>query len=453
MRFSAHLISILLLATTAMAQSEYRVATFECDVTIPLGHACMGGGISPAKEVVDPLYAKGIVLLGPQAPIVWLAVDWCEIRNDAYDAWREALAEAAGTPRERILLAAVHQHDAPVADFTAQGLLDAAGLDKSLCGVPFMRDCIARSVSALREALPKATPVSHYGVGTGIVEHIASNRRVVREDGTAAGYIRNSSCGDPVLRAAPAGLHDPKLRTLSFWNGDTAVAALSTYAVHPMSYYGRGGVSADFVGMARGAMQASLPDTPYLYFSGCSGDIVAGKWNDGAESERPRLAERLCAGMQKAWEATERYPLENATVRTVPLVLPVRTTEAFTEAEQRAVLANPEAKTFNRNLAAMGLSWRKRQAAGQAIDVCAIDFGKAIFLLMPAESFVAYQLAAQELRPDATVLTSGYGESAPGYIPDTQGIEEGFIESHIWCWVDPGAPAAMHQALRTVLKK
>ena len=44
---------------------------------------------------------------------------------------------------------------------------------------------------------------------------------------------------------------DPWLRTLSFWEHDRPVAALHCYATHPMSYYGKGGVSSDFVGMAR----------------------------------------------------------------------------------------------------------------------------------------------------------------------------------------------------------
>jgi hypothetical protein len=37
-----------------------RVATFAADVTPPLGHALMGGGIAPAREVGDPLEARCI---------------------------------------------------------------------------------------------------------------------------------------------------------------------------------------------------------------------------------------------------------------------------------------------------------------------------------------------------------------------------------------------------------
>src|SRR5262245_60607290 len=93
----------------------YRLATFAADVTPPLGHPLMGGGIAPAKKIDDPLYARGFVLLGAGQPVVIVAVDWCEIRNDAHDRWRQVLATAAGTTPARVLVTSVHQHDAPIA--------------------------------------------------------------------------------------------------------------------------------------------------------------------------------------------------------------------------------------------------------------------------------------------------------------------------------------------------
>jgi hypothetical protein len=449
----ADLLTIILFSVcfgTLSAAQPFTSAAFQADVTVPIGHALMGGGIAPASEVIDPLYAKGFVLLGGEQPLVWCAVDWCEIRNDAFDTFRDALAEAAGTTRERVFLAAVHQHDTPVADFAAQGLLDEAGLEKSLCDVAFAREAIDRTAAALRKALPHAQPITHYGTGKATVAGIASNRRVVAEEGSVA-YNRTSSTPDAAIRNAPIGLIDPALRLLSFWNGDTPVAVISNYAVHPMSYYGRGGVSADFVGMARERLQADIPGALHLYFSGCSGDLVAGKYNAGRDEERAKLAERLYIAMHEAWKHTTRHPLEQISFRNESLILPLRNTEGYSEAALRTVLTDTGAKTFQRNLAAMGLNWHMRHDSGQAIDVPLVDFGKAQFVLMPAESFVAFQLAAQRIRPESMVLVAGYGECAPGYIPSAQAESEDFIEHHDWCWVDPGAHAAMRDALRKLL--
>ncbi|NLV43473.1 MAG: hypothetical protein GXY07_03110 [Candidatus Hydrogenedentes bacterium] len=441
-----------LLAAVCVLSAPYQLATFREDVTIPLGHACMGGGVSPATEVVDPLYAHGVVLLGAEKPLVFATVDWCEIRNDAYDHWRTALAEAAGTTPERVLLASVHQHDAPVVDYEAQRLLDAVGLEKSLCDVPFARQCVDRVVAAMKEALKTPQPVTHYGIGIGKVEGVTSNRRIVLPDGTVS-YGRGSATKDPALQALPEGIIDPYLKTLSFWDGDTPLAALSAYSTHPMSYYGKGGVSADFVGMARARRQAELPEVFQMYFTGCSGDTTAGKFNDGDPANRPVLADKMYQGMVKAWENTQRYPLEQATLRVAPLNLVPKSFGGYSEADARATLADASVKTFTRNLAAMALSYRKRVDAGQPIDVPVVDFGKAKFLILPGESFVQYQITAQGMSPDAPVVTAGFGECAPGYIPTAIASAEGYNDES-WCWVEPGAEPLITDALAlTVLGK
>jgi hypothetical protein len=99
------------------------------------------------------------------------------------------------------------------------------------------------------------------------------------------------------------------------------------------------------------------------------------------------------------------------------------------------------------------LSWRKRADAGHKIDVPVLDFGAAQLVLMPAESYVEYQLLAQKIRPDSFVMVMGYGECAPGYIPTEKAVAEGDSNLRDWCWVAPGAERAMTAALEAALKK
>jgi hypothetical protein len=280
----------------------------------------------------------------------------------------------------------------------------------------------------------------------GKVECVTSNRRVVMPDGKAT-YARGSATPDPALRALPEGIIDPYLKTLSFWNGDTPVAALSAYSTHPMSYYGKGGVSADFPGMARAKRQAEMPDVFQVYFTGCSGDTTAGKFNDGNPANRPILADRVHQGMVKAWENTRRHPLSQVGVRVSPLNLVPKSFGGYAEEDSKKTVADTAAKTFQRNLAAMNLSWRARVAAGRSIDVPVVDFGQAKFLILPGESFVQYQITAQGFSPDAPVVTAGFGECAPGYIPSAIASTEGYNDES-WCWVEPGAEPLITEALR-----
>lgn len=433
-----------------MGGGEFRLSSFTEDVTPPVGNPLFNGRPERATAIVDRLEANGLVLSGPGKPIVLVAVDWCEIRNESYERWRSVLAEAAGTDKERVLVSCVHQHDAAYSDMVAQKLLKANHVAQDLCDPAFDERTIQHVASALRNSLAKSRPITHIGTGQGKVEMVASNRRYVTPDGKVS-WGRVSSERDPVVRNMPIGLIDPWLKTLSFWNGEQPVAAMSCYSTHPMAHYGKGEVSCDFPGLARAQRRKEMPSVAQVYFSGCSGDTMAGKFNDGNPQNRPILAERMHQGMLAAWNSTQRHPLNKMGFRCVPMKLEPRHTPGFSLEDFRRTLADSTQPELDRFDAALGLSWRQRTDSGHHIDVPAIDFGPAQIVLMPAESFVQYQLWAQALRPDSFVVTLGYGECAPGYIPTAKDAAEGYNDHYSWI-AFPECEASMRQALAAALK-
>ena len=322
--------SVALASRTSAA--AFRLASFAVEVTPPLGHACMGGGIAPAKEVLDPLFAHGFILLGAGKPIAVVSVDWCEIRNGAYDRWRGAIAEALGTEPVRVLVNAIHQHDTPIADLEAQALLDQHAPGTSICDLAFHEKTVRRVAKAAKESLATVVRVTHVGTGQAKVEGVASNRRYLGKDGRPH-FDRGSATRDEAIRATDVGTIDPFLKTLSLWAGDTLLVALSAYATHPMSYYGRGGVTADFVGLARRLRQAETPKALQMYASGCSGNVTAGKYNDGATANRPLLGDRIFRAMRAAAEATTQHALADIAFRSTPLVLEPRNSPGFSDTE------------------------------------------------------------------------------------------------------------------------
>ena len=434
----------------AQPPPPYSLATFTVDVTIPLGHRCMGVLPTKALAVDDPLELHGFVLLGGDSPVVLAALDWCEVRNGAYDQWRDALASAAGTTRERVLLSSLHQHDAPVTDNEAEAYLASVGMEGELFDVDFQAECIRQTVTAIQEAIQNAEPVTHLGTGEAVVEQVASNRRVVHPDGSVRFDRGSASGGRDFHRNAPDGTIDAKLKTLSFWNGDVPLLALHAYATHPMSHYGRGHVSADFVGLARRRRQRDDPHVPQIYVSGCSGDVTAGKYNDGSPAMRPLLADRLYQGMRRAWEATTKSPLSQVAFRCTQFQLPFHPGEEFTRDALNATLQDDQQSERNRILAAMGLSSLDRIEQGRQIDLPCVDLGAAQILLFPGESFVGYQLMAQRICPESFVLSIGYGECWPGYVPTRAAFEDDF--GHSWRWVGPGCEERIRAALRDVMQ-
>ena len=137
-----------------------KLAAFSADVTPPEDHPLCGGWIEPVRGIDDPLWALGVVLLGPEAPVVLCAVDWCGLRNDAHLAWRQALARAAHTTPERVGVHCVHPHNAPFADTFAQRLLDSVpGAPPSL-DLKFFDRAVSRAAAAFTAFAVSLTALS-----------------------------------------------------------------------------------------------------------------------------------------------------------------------------------------------------------------------------------------------------------------------------------------------------
>src|SRR5947209_5567156 len=109
------------------ANSGLRVATFDVDATPPIGSHMAYDPVTNKWDL--GLRARGVVLLGAGQPIVLCALDWIGIANQGNDAFRGALARAAGTSSNRVAVHTLHQHDAPDCDFSAERILKDAGMD------------------------------------------------------------------------------------------------------------------------------------------------------------------------------------------------------------------------------------------------------------------------------------------------------------------------------------
>jgi hypothetical protein len=399
------------------------------------------------------LELHGFVLLGHGQPIVVVAVDWCEIRNKSYDQWRSRLAKAAGTTMDRVLVSSLHQHDAPVIDQGAEELLDKVGLRKELYDPDFHEEVLVRAQRALCDAIADSQPLTHIGFAQTVVEKVASNRRVI-DPGGKVSFARGSSSGrEPMYRQADEGFIDPLLRTISFWNDSQCLVEYHTYATHPMSYYGRGEVTSDFVGLARKRLARLDRSIHPIYASGCSGDVTAGKYNDGSEQSREELTSRMYDAMvrNRSGAAILSRPAKWS-FRSIPLSLEYTQSNALQPQVLQQELNDSSLTSERRILAAMGLaSWKRSFLDKTPIDIPCVDFGIARLILFPGESFVGYQQIAQAISKEVPVIPVGYGECWTGYIPTDAAFNDGFSES--WMWVSPGAQRRIEDVLSALLSQ
>jgi len=410
-----------------------QLASFRFDVSPPQGHSLCGGWIKPVIGYDDRLECIGLVLTGVGAPVVLCAVDWTGILNEAHLAWRSALAEAAGTTPERVAVQCVHQHNAPFACLGAQEIVSAYEELPSIVDRDFFRQCLDRGREAVAMCLDRSRPVTHLAVSQGRVERVASNRRILDSNGKLTAW-RGSSARDTALQALPEGMIDPWLKTVAFYDGPAKLAACHYYATHPMSYYGDGRVSSEFVGLARKRRQEEEPDCAHLYFTGCAGNIAAGKYNDGSKEARVRLTDAIYKGLLASEAGLEPKPVSRMAWRTVEIQPPPRDTLDASALE--AQIATPDQPVVQRNRPSFMLSFLRRCAAQQPIVLSALEIDDVSILHLPAESFLEYQLAAQQFAPNRFVATAAYGDGGPWYIPTAEAYPQGGYEVSV-AFCDP----------------
>jgi hypothetical protein len=448
----AILLTLFLLTLRSTGAAEpLHLATFDVDATPALGSAMAYDPVKRLDEMT--LRCRGIVLLGAEQPIVLCAVDWIGIANEGHDAFRAALAEAAGTVPARVAVHALHQHDAPGCDFTAEKIiqeLDVKGYTRF--DGTFHRVVIQRAADAIRSALPNAQAITHYGYGEAQVKGVASNRRVERTPEGKVGRMRGSSCKIEGLIQLPEGLIDPLVSVLSFWNGDKPVAVLSAYACHPQSYYRLGIPSPDFPGIARFIRGQDVNAALHVHFNGAGGNVAAGKYNDGAQRNRMILATRLADGMREAYDQTAKQPIAatDITWGNVPVSLPIspRLNEADLVAKLKATAAKGYISFADQ------LAFVRRTQAGHKIDITCLGVGNTRMLHLPGELFVEYQLAAKAMRPDLHVMMAAYGNYGPGYIGTAAAYPEGGYETGATSSnVAPEAEKVLMDAMQTLLGK
>lgn len=476
-----------------MSENSVQVASFNVDVTPDIGDPIEYGTV---QSISNRLSCRGIIILGDGLPIVLASVDWLGNFNGGYDSWRLALAEAANTSPDRVAIHAVHQHEAPGFDTDAMGILFSRNITNMAVDGSFARDAISRTANAVEESRNSLEKVTHVGFGTAKVTKVASNRQLL---GTGGKIIHSRSIPDTdsTGRQLPEGLIDPVVRIVSFWDGNIPKAALSYYAVHPISGWGDRSVSSDFVGIARNLFEKDI-ETPVIHFTGAAGNLLASKYYDNTEEARSKLTDRLRTGLVNAWESTVRKPLSTENIEwnvrhislppsdhleRKPLVRALASgcDQKYTNIHKRdlpklpklfALKIGKEIPWFDSidtphtlytsfqahrvyshtTQIARDLAWLHRCERGNTIPLTCLSVGTTRIINAPGELFVEYQLAFDEMRPDLDVVVAAYGDSGPFYIPTRDAYHRGGYGVGVESRVSPEAEDVLVSAVGDLLE-
>ena len=188
----------------------------------------------------------------------------------------------------------------------------------------------------------------------------------------------------------------------------------------------------------------------HVHFNGAGGNIAAGKYNNGTQSNRMVLASRLASGMREAFEHVTKRSLSATDIGWSSEAVRLPVAPHLNEADLIAKLKTANPKGYISF--ADQLAWLERDRAGHKIDITCLRVGDVRMLHLPGELFVEYQLAAKAMRTDLHVMMAAYGDYGPGYIGTAASYPEGGYETGPTASsVAPEVESVLMQAMRRLL--
>ena len=339
------------------------------------------------------------------------------------------VAEASGVPRDDILIGCSHTHAAP-------SVLGPTHPDKPIDDA-YLARLRTWLCDAASEAVSSAETVE-IASAKGRAE-IGYNRRVCLADG---GHVMH---GDPTCANATGleGRNDPQHTALFVRaSGGPVKAVLYNSTAHPINFYGRDFLSADFPGLARQYLRDVFGPIPVLFFNGAIGDIsiVDEVWKlrspESAEQMVARAAHIVTGEtlrlLQHA-EFTAEAPVAHAVTHFGAELRPLP--EERLQWAKRVMGSYRDGNvddTDGLSLATAHLTLLFHERFGnkraEAIDLHAGCLGELAFVTVPCEIFCHFGLELKRRSPFHTTAVFGLTNGDMGYCPTIEGAMGGSWE-------------------------
>lgn len=449
----------------------------QVDITPPAG-THLSGDIArhrPARLVLDPLYAKALVLQAGDRRLAILALDVTIITADYTARIREAARSSLGIPPDALMVHATQTHSAPS---LGRFMLDPA-LDKVIppdaewisgCEKAYADWTAERAIEALEAAAASLEPVD-IGVASAIDGRWAHNRRAVRNDGTVAmpGPVRDNPLGPTWVRYLEGPI-DPEVGVTAFRRrSGRLLALLLSYGCHPVHVFPRLIVSADWPGAWADEVRRNLAcDCVPIVLNGPCGNI--NPWNpyDPHYRNDHRLMGR---GLAETTAAVLEYIDFSSAgrldwhVSCVPI--PVREVETDRLAWARAMLDDsPAPKWADDAHSAVDWDWmiaasvygvhllRERQGSVE-YEIQVLRVGDTALVGLPGEPFAELGIAIKMASPARHTYVVHCTSHYVGYIPTSQAFARGGheCETRYWAKLVPEAYDIISSSAIAALKR
>ena len=407
------------------------------------------GRVRPVEEIMDPLYAKVLVVEHNGERVCVVQLDLTIVTKKFSDIIKNEASKKYGIAPEALMIHATQTHSTPSLGHEAisdeyEGLspelsfLRGGDEKYSPVAVKGILEAIGKAVENLEPATVMA--------GRGIDGRVSFNRRFVMRDGTVRSHPPRFS-SDILYCEGPI---DPDVSVILFTNTKgERISALLHHTCHPVHGYNRRKVTAGWPGAWATAVQKMLGQKCVaLVINGFCGNIHHNNHLDPwHKDDYIEMGEKLAETVQKILlEKMQPVNVENISydLQTVKLTrrnldektiedahkflkqypTPIWEDEAHTNIQWKWVYAHSRidmAERFAKN--------KYYQCPVQAIKI-----GDIAILGIPGEPFVEEQLRIKAESPAPFTLCAHMTNDATGYIPTEEAFKRGGFETETANW-------------------
>lgn len=432
--------------------SKFQLRQFKADIT-PTKAINISGWFESAIATESPIEIRGIIISEGDSHHIVAAIDYCYMVGRSQSRFEAALAQAAGIPPAQVVLQSNHVHDAPMHAEEAHLIIEEFAPGSGLYNEDYFLTAVSASQDAIKQALARpGHSLTSISFNEHRVEQFAATRRCIDENNRAHIRWAKGIADGTWLKNYPEGRIDPMLSQITFFTaGDNPLACLNFYACHPQVSNGRLTWSSDTVGVARDLFEQTHPEVFPIYFTGCAGDVTAGKYTTDAKlRDRLVFGTRLFDAMHGAFKAACAEPLETISwvnrVTDVPLSN-IPEDKSFFENS----LKDPKLRLGRKYLAALKLHRLRQNIQTYPFRATLLRLNSAAALFLPSELIVDYQLYAKDLFK-APLAVAAYGNTFLNYVAiDASFAQGGYETKPEWTEVAPGIEGAIKHSIAAVI--
>ena len=435
-----------------------RVGSAKVDITPPLGTHLTGadaGVRRPAKEILDPLYAKAVVVESGSRRVAILALDVICITEEHTSAIRAA-AKVLGFEPEAVMVTAMQNHSAPSIghmmldpDFPLPPdpeLEHVTGSERA-----YREFAMPRAIQALQEAVRRLGPVK-IAYGRGAAPNLAFNRRGISLNGSIQMpwyYSSKQHPLGPLSLRYMEGPDDPEVGVIAFRAQDLSLrGALLNFACHPVNLFAtrREVVSADWPGAWAAALGAAFDtDATFTVLNGCCGNL--NPWPTMTPDFIPdhrRMGTALAEMSRKVIERMTFSDTADIAWRLRRIAIPYREVPEKRLREVEDILRRHSEPEWNQDKSAITGEWFMA-ASTRSIEHCrrrmpefiyeiqVFRIGDAFIVGLPGEPFIEGQLEIKTQSPLPFVQVTHMCSHYVGYLPTREAAMRGGHEAKPAC--------------------